>query len=78
MNNDIRSSKEAIQALQQASEDYLIKLFKDTQVASLHRKRETIAPQDLALVRYMRGDIEFSFGAVEKPDLRKEVPAESA
>lgn len=38
-----------------ASEQYLIELFKDTQAAAFHAKRQTIQPKDMKFVLEIRG-----------------------
>jgi histone H3 len=45
----IRFRREAIEALQSASEDYLIKIFKDGKRAQDHAKRKTIMVSDMQL-----------------------------
>ncbi len=44
------------QALQEASEAYLIGLFEDTNLCAIHAKRVTIMPKDIQLARRIRGD----------------------
>jgi histone H3/H4 len=51
---DLRFQPEALSALQQVSEEYLIQLFEDTQKCATHAKRDTITPQDMQLVRSLR------------------------
>jgi histone H3 len=46
----------AILALQEASEAYLVALFEDTNLAAIHARRVTIMPKDLQLVRRIRGE----------------------
>lgn len=46
----------AIQALQEASEAYLVHLFEDTNLCALHAKRVTIFQKDMQLARRIRGD----------------------
>jgi histone H3/H4 len=43
------------QALQEASEAYLVSLFEDTNLCAIHAKRVTIQPKDLQLARTLRG-----------------------
>jgi histone H3/H4 len=45
----------AIQALQCSVEAYLVALMEDTNKAAIHAKRVTIRPEDLHLVRDIRG-----------------------
>ena len=41
---DIRWQSNAIMALQEASEHYLVRLFEDTNLCTIHAKRVTIQP----------------------------------
>ena len=45
----IRLQPTAIEALQEASEAYLVTLFEDTNLCAIHAKRVTIMPQDMKL-----------------------------
>ncbi|KAK0538908.1 histone H3.1 [Tilletia horrida] len=51
-----RIQSSAINALQEASEAYLVSLFEDTNLAAIHAKRVTIMPKDIQLARRIRGD----------------------
>lgn len=53
---DLRFERGAIAALQEAVEAYLISLFGHTQIIAIRCKRVTIMPQDMAVVRYIRGE----------------------
>jgi len=53
---DLRFQSTAIQALQEASEAYLVSLFDDTNLCAIHAKRITIQPKDMLLARRLRGD----------------------
>lgn len=53
----LRFQSTAIQALQEASEAYLVSLFEDTNLCALHAKRVTIMPRDMQLARRIRGEI---------------------
>src|SRR5207249_3303775 len=53
---DIRYQSAALGALQEASEAYLIGLFEDTNLCTIHAKRATITPKDMALARRIRGE----------------------
>ena len=46
----------AIIALQEASEAYLVGLFEDTNLCTIHAKRVTIMPKDIQLARRIRGE----------------------
>jgi histone H3/H4 len=45
----------ALEALQYASEDYIIGLMEDANLSALHAKRITIMPKDLHLAQKIRG-----------------------
>ena len=53
---DFRFQRAAIEALQQASEAYLVGLFEDTNLCAIHAKRVTIMPKDMQLARRIRGE----------------------
>lgn len=50
-----RWSYEAIAALQEAAEDYLVHLFEDANLAAIHGKRVTVMVKDVQLARRIRG-----------------------
>ena len=52
---DLRFQSNAIGALQEASEAYLIGIFEDTNLCAIHAKRVTIMPKDIQLARRIRG-----------------------
>ena len=51
-----RIAAAAINALQEASEHYLVQLFEDTNLCAIHAKRVTIMPKDIQLARRIRGE----------------------
>ncbi|PVH68277.1 histone H3 [Cadophora sp. DSE1049] len=51
----MRWQPQAIQALQEASEAFLVHLFEDTNLCALHAKRVTIMQKDIQLARRVRG-----------------------
>ena len=53
---DMRCSGSSILAFQEAAEAYLVGLFEDTQLCSIHGRRVTIMPKDIALARRIRGE----------------------
>lgn len=55
--DELRFKGDAISALQEASEDYLINLFTDTNLCAIHAKRVTITSKDIRLARRIRGEI---------------------
>jgi len=59
-NRDIdmkRIQSTALLALQEASEHYLVDLFKNSQIAAIHGNRVTVLPSDIQLVRYFKDDM---------------------
>lgn len=52
---DMRWQSQAIQALQEASEAFLVHLFEDTNLCAIHAKRVTIMQKDIQLARRIRG-----------------------
>ncbi|CAL4059868.1 unnamed protein product, partial [Meganyctiphanes norvegica] len=53
--SDLRFKVNALGALQEAAEAYLIGLFEDTNLCAIHAKRVTIMPKDIQLARRVRG-----------------------
>ena len=53
---DLRFQSNAVLALQEASEAYLVGLFEDTNLCAIHAKRVTIMPKDMHLARRIRGE----------------------
>jgi histone H3 len=53
---DLRFNSNALAALQEASEHYMIKLFEDANLCAIHAKRVTIFPKDIELARRIRGE----------------------
>ena len=53
---DLRFQSQAVLALQEASEAYLVGLFEDTNLVAIHAKRVTIMPKDIQLARRIRGE----------------------
>lgn len=54
-NEDFRWQSQAIQALQEAAEAFLVHLFEDTNLCAIHAKRVTIMQKDIQLARRIRG-----------------------
>ena len=48
---DLHFQSTAIEALQEASEAYLVGLFKDSNLCAIHAKRVTVMPKDIQLAR---------------------------
>ncbi len=57
IDSDIRFQSQALLALQEAAEMYLVGLFEDTNLCAIHAQRKTIMKKDLELARRIRGDI---------------------
>ena len=54
--SDLRFQSQAVLALQEAAESYLVGLFEDTNLCAIHAKRVTIMPKDIQLARRIRGE----------------------
>ena len=54
--SDLRFQTQAILALQEACEAYLINLFEDTNLCAIHAKRVTIMTKDMLLAKRIRGE----------------------
>ncbi|KAL7676580.1 hypothetical protein ACOME3_002830 [Neoechinorhynchus agilis] len=52
---DCRWQVAALNALQEATESFLVSLFEDTNLCAIHAKRVTIMPRDMHLARRIRG-----------------------
>ncbi|CAG7733833.1 unnamed protein product, partial [Allacma fusca] len=53
---DFQIQAAALEALQEASEAYLVELFEDVNLLCLHSRRVTITPRDVSLARRIRGE----------------------
>ena len=51
----LRWQSQAIMALQEATEAFLVHLFEDTNLCALHARRVTVMPRDLQLARRLKG-----------------------
>ena len=56
LKDDLLFQTAALQALQEASEAYLVALFEDTNLCAIHARRVTIMPRDIQLSRRIRGE----------------------
>ena len=52
---DIRFQLVALEALQEAAEDYLVKVFKDSNLLAKHANRVTVKPADMLLATKLGG-----------------------
>ena len=55
---DLRFTANAAYTLQCASEDYLVRLFEDSNLCAIHARRATIMPKDIQLARRIHGEQE--------------------
>ncbi|KAF7487938.1 Histone H3 [Sarcoptes scabiei] len=53
---DMKFQSSALQALQEATEAYLIRMFEDANLCAIHARRVTIMPRDVSLARRIRGE----------------------
>ena len=53
---DFKMQSNAVLALQEACEAYLVALFEDTNLCAIHAKRVTIMVKDMQLARRIRGE----------------------
>ncbi|CAL8464839.1 g4374 [Coccomyxa elongata] len=52
-----RWTAEALLAMQEATEDFMVHLLEDCNLCAIHAKRVTIMPKDLQLARRIRGPL---------------------
>ena len=52
----LRFQSSALQAVQEATENYVTSLLSDTNLCAIHTRRVTIMPRDLHLARRLRGE----------------------
>lgn len=61
MDHTLRFQSQALQALQEASEAYIVGLFEDTNLCAIHAKRVTVQKKDMDLARRIRGDRQYDY-----------------
>ena len=61
MDHTLRFQSQALYALQEATEAYLVGLFEDTNLCAIHAKRMTVMKKDMDLARRIRGDRNHDF-----------------
>merc|ERR1712224_887889 len=54
--SDLKFQSQAVLALQEAADAYMVGLFEDCNLCAVHAKRVTIMPSDLQLAHRIRGD----------------------
>ena len=56
---DVRFSADALEALQEAAEAYLVEVFQNAQVLAIHAKRVTVMQNDIRIAQnILRGNIQ--------------------
>ena len=60
-NYEMRFASQALIALQEATEAYIVGVFEDTNLCAIHAKRQTILKKDMDLARRLRGDRNFDY-----------------
>ena len=71
IDSDLRFASQALQALQEAAEAYLVGIFEDANLCALHANRVTVMRKDMDLARRIRGDAQHDH-RVEDPAKAKE------
>ena len=61
MDHQLRFQSQALVAIQEATEAYIVALFEDTNLCAIHAKRMTILKKDMQLARRIRGDRNFDY-----------------
>ena len=61
IDSDLRFASNAIKALQESSEAYLVGVFEDANLCAIHANRVTIMKKDMDLARRIRGDANNDF-----------------
>lgn len=56
MDHTLRFQSQALHALQEATESYIVGVFEDTNLCAIHAKRMTVMKKDMDLARRIRGD----------------------
>ena len=61
MDHELRFQGQALHALQEAAEAYIVGVFEDTNLCAIHAKRMTVMKKDMDLARRIRGDRNFDY-----------------
>lgn len=56
INHDLRFASNALYALQESAEAYLVGVFEDANLCAIHANRVTVMKKDMELARRIRGD----------------------
>ena len=68
MDHTLRFHSQALLALQEAAEAYIVGLFEDTNLCAIHAKRVTVQRSDMDLARRIRGDRQFDYRDLQPKD----------
>jgi histone H3 len=63
--NSLRFQSQALVALQEAAEAYLVGIFEDANLCCIHARRVTIRKQDMELARRIRGEHNYDYRVME-------------
>ena len=72
LSDEMRFTSDALRALQESSEAYLVGVFEDTNLCAIHAKRATIFKKDMDLARRIRGDRNMDFSSHASNDRKGE------
>ena len=68
MDHELRFQSQALYALQEATEGYIVTLFEDTNLCAIHANRVTVMKKDMDLARRIRGDRHFDYRDMQPKD----------
>lgn len=68
MDHQLRFQSQALVAIQEATEAYIVALFEDTNLCAIHAKRMTVLKKDMHLARRIRGDRNFDYRDLQDKD----------
>ncbi len=54
ISSELRVTSDALESLQEAAEAYLVRVFEDSNLCTIHAKRVTVMPKDFALAQRLR------------------------
>ena len=68
MDHQLKFQSQALAAIQEATEAYIVALFEDTNLCAIHAKRMTVMKKDMQLARRIRGDRNFDYRDLQEKD----------
>ena len=68
IDHEMRFQAQALMAVQEAAEAYLVGLFEDANLCAIHAKRTTLFDKDMKLARRIRGDRFMDYTASKESD----------